>query len=643
MSDIPWDKKKDFDKESSEGIPSSDVLNDGLVKNPIEEITHVHKIDLKKPSEIPVINSLSKNIQENEADDGGADIPLSDDIFGPEKIDSYKGDISKPSPRPLFEPKTSPAFEIYGQEPEETNQSGNDSDVSSFPPTTESGASPFPPTPDSGASPFFLTPDSYPQLFIKSSSPDGVPKKMMDGIARSFKTMFKSLMRGGSLIDRMEELREEVEVAEEVRLRDEEASKSIIKTPRFDTVPEIIGLPGMGHTMPFSKQEMEVLKVKEPESEEVLLEQFDEFNKKDILALIEKPIEGVSDKPIEPETLAEIPARAKDVDDLRDEIAGSKSLLDEIVNDIKDISNAVKSSNESIKEINKNADDFNSDVTIGFDSAKEKISSIENRMDGFENTLTLIQSDNTELKKGLSNIEQNISELVSSYGALLSQMYETTQSNDARFEDTYAKVDRINIIESKTSQIENNQVIAAKRITEFENIASVLMEDIAQAHEANKFLKDETKSENAALLEEMALVTEYVEKGLKKAGAESYKSFGEDVHLARIEKNSSTMKLCMEWLEFLMELVGRNNLPDILSYYEELGWISDDVRLEFMQYVEGINYYAEKPDWKLNPDEHVKSIWFIEKLAGVKVDKNKLSIIERDIEWVKKGTEIYGI
>ncbi|MDO9518093.1 MAG: hypothetical protein Q7J10_08615, partial [Methanosarcinaceae archaeon] len=464
MNDIPWDKKKDFDKESSEGTPSSDVLNDDFVINPIEDITHVHKIDLKKPPEIPVINALSKGIQENEADDGGVDIPLFDDVFGPEKIDVYKGGMSKPSPRPLFEPKTSPAFEIYGQEPEETNQRGNDSDVSPFPPTPDSDISPFPPIPDSGVSPFTPTPDSgmsqfpptpdsgvsqfplthdsgvspfppipdsHPQPFITSSSSDGVPKKMMDGIARSFKTLFKSLMRGGSLIDRMEELREEVEVAEEVRLRDEEASKSTIAAPRFDAAPEIMRLPEMEKPMQFSQREMEVLEVKESESEEALLEPFDEFNKKDILALIEKPIGEFSDKPIEPETLAEIPARAKDVDDLRDEIAGSKSLLDEIVNDIKDISNAVKSSNESIKEINKNADDFNSDVTIGFDSAKEKIYSIENRMDGFENTLTLIQSDSKEMKKGLSNIEQNISELVSSYGALLSQMYETTQSSDA--------------------------------------------------------------------------------------------------------------------------------------------------------------------------------------------------------------------
>ncbi len=49
--------------------------------------------------------------------------------------------------------------------------------------------------------------------------------------------------------------------------------------------------------------------------------------------------------------------------------------------------------------------------------------------------------------------------------------------------------------------------------------------------------------------------------------------------------------------------------------------------------------------WSLKspPDDHVKSIWFIEQLAGLKVDKNRLSIIEKDIKKVIKGTEIYGI
>ncbi len=143
--------------------------------------------------------------------------------------------------------------------------------------------------------------------------------------------------------------------------------------------------------------------------------------------------------------------------------------------------------------------------------------------------------------------------------------------------------------------------------------------------------------------DEMMELSKYTEGELKKIGARGYKAAGQSIQLAHIMKNSSSIKLCMEWLEFLMELVGRNNLPDILSYYEELGWITEEVRLELMRYAEGIDFYMEKPDWKLNPDDHVKSVWFIENLAGIKVDKNKLSVIDRDIEKVRKGSEIYNI
>ncbi|WP_263854004.1 FlaD/FlaE family flagellar protein [Methanohalophilus profundi] len=99
----------------------------------------------------------------------------------------------------------------------------------------------------------------------------------------------------------------------------------------------------------------------------------------------------------------------------------------------------------------------------------------------------------------------------------------------------------------------------------------------------------------------------------------------------------------MEWLEYLMELVGRNNLQDILAYYEELGWISEDVRLDLLRYAEGIDFYIEKTDWKMSPDDHVRSIWFMEKLAGREIDRNKLSVVEKDIKKVRNGTEIYGL
>jgi archaellum component FlaD/FlaE len=172
---------------------------------------------------------------------------------------------------------------------------------------------------------------------------------------------------------------------------------------------------------------------------------------------------------------------------------------------------------------------------------------------------------------------------------------------------------------------------------------SSLMDGLGTTSGDLRDFKEASQLNNTKIREDLSLVTEYVDSELKKVGARSYKGYGQSVHLSSITKNSSNMKLCMEWLEFLMGLVGRNNLPDILSYYEELGWLTEQVRSELMQYAEGIDFYMEKPDWKLTPDDHVKSIWFIESLAGLKVDKNRLSVIDRDVERVKKGTEIYGI
>jgi len=243
----------------------------------------------------------------------------------------------------------------------------------------------------------------------------------------------------------------------------------------------------------------------------------------------------------------------------------------------------------------------------------------------------------------LSNIEQNVSELLNSYSVLFTQINESAASNESRMSEFSKKVNRIDTIESTVQNLEKSLATTGETIVELGNTMSALMNNVAEAYAANKSLRNDSKTEFQKFHEEMNLFTKHVEKEIKKVGAEGYRSLGQSIQLTFIQKNSATMKVCMEWLEFLMELVGCNNLPDILAYYEELEWITDDVRLELLRYAEGIDYYLEKPDWKLNPDDHVKSIWFIEKLAGVKVDKNRLSIIDRDIEKVKRGIEIRGI
>jgi Putative archaeal flagellar protein D/E len=332
-----------------------------------------------------------------------------------------------------------------------------------------------------------------------------------------------------------------------------------------------------------------------------------------------------------------------DIDELKGNLRDIGMQFTSVRGEVENFSSKVSYLDETLSSFAKASEDVLAQDQIKFADIEEKTSSIEGKVSNFESNLAVIQSDNTYIKSDLSRLEDNVSELVNCYTALLAQLHESLQENESKFSRIDDVSGKLDIIGSRISSMEKSHEDTKSTSMEFSRSVSSLIDNLGMVSSEFKEFRQESEQKNAAMLEKISSVTEYVEAELKKMGAKSYKGFGQNVHLSNIVKNSGNMKLCMEWLEFLMGLVGRNNLPDILSYYEELGWITEKVRMELLHYADGIDFYMEKPDWKLTPDDHVKSIWFIESLAGMKVDKNRLSVIERDIEKVKKGYEIYGI
>ncbi|CAD7774898.1 Archaeal flagella protein [Candidatus Methanoperedenaceae archaeon GB37] len=125
--------------------------------------------------------------------------------------------------------------------------------------------------------------------------------------------------------------------------------------------------------------------------------------------------------------------------------------------------------------------------------------------------------------------------------------------------------------------------------------------------------------------------------GEKRSKKSSYR-------LTRIDNRPESAIILLNWIEFLMEKVGRNNLMEILDYYVEIKWISEKVSIQMMSYADGIDYYVEKPTWKLLPEDHIKSLMFIEQLRGKKIDKNVFTKLEREIDRVKNSMEtLYGV
>ncbi len=81
-----------------------------------------------------------------------------------------------------------------------------------------------------------------------------------------------------------------------------------------------------------------------------------------------------------------------------------------------------------------------------------------------------------------------------------------------------------------------------------------------------------------------------------------------------------------QWLRFMLERVGHNNLPLLLDHYESLGWISMDVSDKLINLAEAEKQRYVGPSWTLSAQEHRISMQFIEKLQGKPVEISLLSI-----------------
>lgn len=102
----------------------------------------------------------------------------------------------------------------------------------------------------------------------------------------------------------------------------------------------------------------------------------------------------------------------------------------------------------------------------------------------------------------------------------------------------------------------------------------------------------------------------------------------------------SEEKTLSQWLMFMLERVGHNNLPQLLNYYEDLGWISMDVSDRLVDLAETQKQRYVGPSWALSAEEHRISMLYIEKLQGKQVEisllstmaKNKLNPVQAERE-----------
>jgi len=118
--------------------------------------------------------------------------------------------------------------------------------------------------------------------------------------------------------------------------------------------------------------------------------------------------------------------------------------------------------------------------------------------------------------------------------------------------------------------------------------------------------------------------------------------------LERIPNDMVSTMMALKWLGFLIDRVGMQNLEEVLEFYYQIGWISEDVLNTLLRYAEGIRPHHREPDWrpdeKLTIQDHLVSLLFIERLRGVRITREVMDAIEREMRLISRVLEdVYGV
>ncbi len=118
--------------------------------------------------------------------------------------------------------------------------------------------------------------------------------------------------------------------------------------------------------------------------------------------------------------------------------------------------------------------------------------------------------------------------------------------------------------------------------------------------------------------------------------------------LTNVPNNPESIIVLMKWMQYLIDKCGRDNLSNILDYYVDIGWISEDAKISLIDYSHGITEDADKKDLNKNisdlpSKDHIQSLVFIQKLKGNQFDKHFIDKIDSELTRITKKLNKYNL
>jgi flagellar protein FlaD len=121
------------------------------------------------------------------------------------------------------------------------------------------------------------------------------------------------------------------------------------------------------------------------------------------------------------------------------------------------------------------------------------------------------------------------------------------------------------------------------------------------------------------------------------------------VKLTEIPNDAENIVILMKWLQYLVDNLGKEHVNEALNFYVDVGWISENIKLDLLKYVKGlnkadgeINENDEKKNITITTNEHIQSLLFIQKLKG-KNFEDFLRKVDLDMEKFYKTIETHNL
>lgn len=333
------------------------------------------------------------------------------------------------------------------------------------------------------------------------------------------------------------------------------------------------------------------------------------------------------------------------------------------------------------EEISKKIEEVVSAKTEMIKANSEAVKNLETQMNKIDQSIGSSKKDTDEFKNRLDKIDETVLELLSLYEVVSSTVNPFIGDKNNPMNEKIAEIEKkmneigtrtpevpLNLIEdmeNKFKGLENNIVelkktFESKSIDEnaiVEKVALMVVEQLKpqsrqkpiyggmpqrpyQVPQQSFQMQQRPSDMQASPEQQPRAAGQIAPSASTQQAVPQYfeEENGQGVRLLFLDNRPETSIILLNWIEFLMEKVGRNNLFDVLEYYMEIGWISEEVSSKMMAYASGIDYFVERPSWKLLPEDHTKSLLFIEQLRGRKVDKMIFSRLERDVDKIIRSS-----